>query len=134
MTKPYILCVDDEPTILLSLKAQLKNIFGNQFFYEIAESAEDAWEVIDELSEDEEHIVLIISDWLMPNTKGDDFLIDVHQHFPKVVKIMLTGQADPVAVERAEKDASLAACLQKPWSCEELEAAIKKGLAAAGAA
>ena len=43
--------------------------------------------------------------------KGDEFLIQVHRNFPKIIKVMLTGQADNDAVENAKKkvgDATLA--------------------------
>lgn len=120
MGKPYILCVDDDKTILMCLKAELKRKFGSEYGYELAESAEEAWEVIEELNEDGEDLKLIISDWLMPGTKGDEFLIQVHGQYPDVVKIMLTGQADEDAVKRAVEHANLACCLSKPWARSEL--------------
>ena len=45
-----------------------------------------------------------------------------------LLKIMLTGQADEVAIERAIKEANLHRCLSKPWSEAELVATIKSGL------
>jgi CheY-like chemotaxis protein len=129
MSKPVILCVDDEFVVLNSLKIQLKNEFGNDYLYEVAESADEALEIIDELEEDETDILVIVSDWLMPGTKGDEFLIKVHQKHPKVIKVMLTGQADEAAIERAKEQASLHCCLQKPWNGKELIETIKSGLA-----
>ncbi|MEG3862422.1 response regulator [Microcoleus sp. herbarium12] len=128
MSKPIILCVDDEKVVLKSLKAQLKSAFGNAYLYEIAESPADALELIDEFTEDAISIILIVSDWLMPGMKGDEFLIRVHQKFPKIVKIMLTGQADELAVNRAFNEANLHRCLQKPWSESELIETIKTAL------
>jgi CheY-like chemotaxis protein len=55
---------------------------GNNYIYEFAESAEEAWEVIEELTEDEVEILMIVTDWLMPKTKGDEFLVQVHQKYP----------------------------------------------------
>lgn len=129
MSKPVILCVDDEKMVLVSLKAQLQLSFGNDYLYEVAEDGEDALELIDELNEEEISIILIVSDWLMPGMKGDEFLIRVHQKFPKVVKVMLTGQADKAAIERAKEQANLHSCLFKPWSEEDLVKTIKSGLA-----
>ncbi|NEP62201.1 MAG: response regulator [Symploca sp. SIO2G7] len=88
MTKPVILCVDDEKDILQSLREQLIEAFGNAYVYEVAEDADEALEVINELTEDDMGVILIVSDWLMPGMKGDEFLIKVHQRFPKVVKIL----------------------------------------------
>ncbi len=128
MSKPIILCVDDEKVVLKSLKTQLKSAFGNAYVYEMAESPADALELIDELNDDEISLILIVSDWLMPGMKGDEFLVRVHQKFPNIVKIMLTGQADEKAVNRAFIEANLHRCLQKPWSESELIETIKTAL------
>jgi CheY-like chemotaxis protein len=128
-TLPVILCVDDEVVVLNSLKRQLKNEFSDRYLYEIAENANEALELIEELQEDELDVIVIVSDWLMPGIKGDEFLVKVHQKFPKVVKILLTGQADESAIERAKQHAGLHKCLPKPWSEQELVETIKSGLA-----
>jgi CheY-like chemotaxis protein len=125
MNKLVILCVDDEQVVLKSLKRQLKQAFGNNYQYELAENAEEALELIHELTQEEIKIILIVSDWLMPGMKGDEFLIKVHQNFPKIVKIMLTGQADELAIERAKEQANIHCCLCKPWSQIELVETIK---------
>lgn len=128
MCETAIFCVDDEPSILKALKEQLQRCFGSKYIYEVAESVEEAWDVIDELAEDNIKVLLIISDWLMPDVKGDVFLAEVHQRFPKIVTVMLTGQADEDAIERARQQANLYACMQKPWTEEELQQVISKAL------
>jgi CheY-like chemotaxis protein len=128
MSKPTILCVDDEVVVLDSLKIQLKTEFGDAYGYEIAESADEAFEIIAELEEEDTHIIVIVSDWLMPGLKGDEFLIRVHQKNPRIVKVMLTGQADRSAIERVQKEADLHCCLSKPWDTQELIETIKSGL------
>jgi len=128
MTKPVILCVDDEKVVLKSLKTQLKEAFGDAYTYELAESADEALELIDELVEENVSIILIVSDWLMPGMKGDEFLVQVHHKFPHIIKILLTGQADEEAIERAKQQAKLHHCLYKPWSEAELVEAIKLAL------
>ena len=128
MSKSAILCVDDETIILDSLKEQLRRRFGERYLYESATSVSDAWSVIDELFIDGIDILIIVSDWLMPGVKGDEFLAQVHRRFPRIVTVMLTGQADAAAIERARRDANLHACLHKPWSEDELAAVILSGL------
>lgn len=120
MSQKAILCVDDEKIILQSLKSQIKKHFGNQYLYESAESADEAWEVIEDLHEDGVQILMIVSDWLMPNMKGDELLIQVHERFPNITKVMLTGHANEQAIERARQHANLHCCLHKPWKEEEL--------------
>jgi CheY-like chemotaxis protein len=129
MSKPVILLVDDEVVVLDSLKIQLKKEFGNEYFYEVAESADEALEIIEELEQDNIEILLLVSDWLMPGMKGDQLLIKVHDQYPDIIKVMLTGQADEDAVERAEQQANLYSCLRKPWNKTELIDTIKSGLA-----
>lgn len=129
MSDKAILCVDDEEVILESLKEQLKRRFGNQYLYEAAESAEEAWEIIEELHADDVKVLVIVSDWLMPEMKGDEFLIEVHKKFPKIVTVMLTGQADEAAVDRAKEQGNLYCCLRKPWSEDELAQVITSTLA-----
>jgi CheY-like chemotaxis protein len=128
MGRNAILCVDDETIILESLQEQLERHFGNGYLYEIAENAEEGLEIVDELASDGIKILIIVSDWLMPGIKGDEFLIRVHQRFPSIVKVLLTGQANEDAIKRAEKDAELFAVIHKPWSDTELFNIIKAGL------
>lgn len=127
-----VLCVDDEQVILTSLTDQIRGHFGKRFSYETALDGEEALEVLDELTAEGVKTLVIVSDWLMPGMKGDELLIEIHKRFPKTVKVMLTGQADSVAVERARREAALYGYLQKPWSREELLGLIERGLTERG--
>ncbi|MEG4585836.1 response regulator [Microcoleus sp. MOSTC5] len=128
MNKPVILCVDDEPDILNTLKMQLKNEFKNDYFYELAESGDEALDLLEDFQE-EAQVIVVVSDWLMPGIKGDELLIKVHQKYPKIIKVMLTGQADAAALQRAVEEADLYCCLYKPWQSKDLIKIIKSGLA-----
>jgi DNA-binding NtrC family response regulator len=126
--KKAIICIDDEKTILSSLKGQLKRNFGKEYVYEFSEVPEEALELIDELVSDGTKVLIIVSDWLMPGMKGDEFLIKVHEKYPQIVKVMLTGQADGEAVKRATEHANLFKCIAKPWTEEYLIETIKTGI------
>ncbi|MEG4807167.1 response regulator [Microcoleus sp. F8-D3] len=128
MNKPVILCVDDEPDILNNLKMQLKKEFKNDYFYELAESGDEALDLLEGFQE-KAQVIVVVSDWLMPGIKGDELLIKVHQKYPKIIKVMLTGQADAAAVGRAVEEADLYCCLYKPWQSKDLIETIKSGLA-----
>ena len=128
MPKQAILCVDDEAIIVIAMKQELKSHFGNTYYLETALSAEDAFNKIDEMVDNGIELVVIISDWLMPGMKGDEFLALVHQQYPKVVSILVTGQADAEAIERAMADAQIKACLKKPWRSRDLIAVIEQAL------
>lgn len=130
MEKPIIICVDDETVILKSLQIEIENAFADHCIYEFAESGKEALEILDELAGSDDHlpIIVIVSDWLMPDMKGDDFLIKVHDKYPNVIKIMLTGQADQSAIENAQRNANLYGCLSKPWKPEELINILKRAM------
>jgi CheY-like chemotaxis protein len=126
--KGVLLCVDDEIIVLTALKDQLRRAFGNDFHIDVAESAEEALELLDELSGQGHRLLVIVSDWLMPGMKGDEFLVEAHRRFPTVVKIMLSGQAEQAAVDRAKKEAGLHDFLAKPWNAAALVETINQGL------
>ncbi len=123
-----ILCIDDEAIILDSLREQLEKNFGEDFIYETAESAEEALEIIDDLEEDEIEIAIIVCDWLMPGMKGDKFLLQADLRYPRVVKILLTGQANQNSIDTLEELADHFTLVPKPWNKNELVQIIKSEL------
>ena len=126
--KPVIICVDDEPIILESLKIELKKVLGEEHLLETAEGGEDALELIEELLAEGCEIVAVISDYLMPNIKGDELLKQIHRISPKTIKIMLTGQADLEAVANTIKYAKLYRYISKPWQSEDLKLTVKEAV------
>ena len=122
--KQAILCVDDEAIIVLSLKQELRSHYRDQFLYETALNATEALEIIDELASDRIKVIAIISDWLMPDIKGDEFLMSVHERYPDIRSIIITGHADEESLLRLKETCGLAAVLHKPWNSRELIAAV----------
>ncbi|HNY16213.1 MAG TPA: response regulator [Treponemataceae bacterium] len=123
-----ILCVDDEVIILLSIIQELKKAFGDRFAYEQAIDAPSAYSAIDELAREGIRVILIISDWLMPGIRGDEFIEAVGKRHPEIKVIMITGQADGAALERIRKSESVIGILGKPWNPAELAAIIRRNV------
>ena len=130
MEKKTILCVDDEKVILSSLKSQLRSALGSSFNIEAADSPSEGLEIVDDYSR-EGGIHIIVTDWLMPGMKGDEFLSEVHHKYPGIVSIMLSGQVDEETITVAFEKANLYKCLKKPWKREELLDVVRQGLACA---
>jgi adenylate cyclase len=128
MVQQVIVCVDDEKTVLRSLKAELQEAISNDYIIEIAEGGQEALELIVELLEDGYEVPLIISDHIMPEMKGDELLKRVHIISPKTLKIMLTGQADVEAVGNAIKNANLYRYIAKPWQQEDLSLTVREAV------
>ncbi|MDF3819424.1 response regulator [Leptospira sp. 96542] len=123
--KNAIVCVDDEPILLLSLVQELKREIGNGIAYETALNPTEAMEVIDDLCSSGVDVILILSDWLMPGMKGDEFLIQVHQKYPQIKSILISGHADKAAMERLRNEANTVAFFPKPWNSGELIEAVR---------
>lgn len=128
MSKSVIICVDDEPTILESLKIELKKALENDYLIETASGGEDALELLAELLEDKYEVPVVISDYRMPDIKGDELLQKIHKLCPNTIKIMLTGEANLEAVGNAIKYAKLYRYIAKPWQYEDLALTVKEAI------
>jgi two-component system, sensor histidine kinase and response regulator len=128
MKKPAILCVDDDKVILFSLKQQLKRHFQTDYCIEIAESGEEALEMVEEFLEDGIELPIVISDQIMPGMKGHELLQHIHALLPKTFSILLTGQADVEAIGSAVNNAKLYRYLNKPWNSADLKLTVKAAL------
>jgi CheY-like chemotaxis protein len=124
--KKAILCVDDEMIILLALIQELKSSFGNEFLYEKATDANQAFEVIEDLENEGVKLILIISDWLMPGIKGDEFLETVRRQHSGIKAIMITGQAEKEVIDRLLASGCVIDVIEKPWNPQRLTEAVKK--------
>ena len=128
MKKPVIVCIDDEPDVLNSLKIELKKAIGDQCIIETAEGGEDALELLADLQADEYEIALVLSDYIMPDIKGDELLRRIHERSPDTLTIMLTGQADLEALSNAIKYAKLYRYIPKPWQNEDLKLTVVEAI------
>jgi len=122
-----IICVDDEPALLRTLKIELKQLL-KQCFVETAESGEEALDLLAELLEENYEIPLVISDYIMPNMKGDELLKRVHRLSPGTLNIMLTGQATIEAVGNAVNSASLYRYIAKPVDRLDLKLTVQEAI------
>ncbi|MBR8832040.1 MAG: hypothetical protein N5P05_000676 [Chroococcopsis gigantea SAG 12.99] len=124
MNKPVIICIDDEATVIESLKIELKKAIGEEFIIETAEGGADAIELVDELLKEGTEVAVVLSDYIMPDIKGDEVLRRIHFMSPNTLTIMLTGQADLEAIGNAIKNARLYRYLAKPWQPEDLKLTV----------
>ncbi|MBE9125434.1 MULTISPECIES: adenylate/guanylate cyclase domain-containing protein [unclassified Coleofasciculus] len=128
MSNLAIICVDDQDVVLESLTEQLKRNMGVDYEIEGAESGEEALEIIEELQADGIEVALIVCDQIMPGMKGDELLIQIHTQYPKILKIMLTGQANAQAVGNAVNAANLYRYIAKPWEETDLILTVREAL------
>jgi len=128
MTRDAILCVDDEAIILLSLKQEIKDYFGDRFQYETAIDADEALVIIGSLIEEGINPVLIITDWLMPKKTGGQLVAEAAILYPKIKGIVVTGHVSQETLAEANSGGNIFSFVSKPWKKEELICAIEKAL------
>jgi len=124
-----ILCVDDEAIIVFSIKVELKRHFKDLFLYETASTAEEALDIIDELNGQGINVILILSDWLMPGMKGDEFLVIVKERYPGIKTILVTGNAERKMTDHLRGEGIANAVLFKPWREGDLIAKVEECIA-----
>jgi PAS domain S-box-containing protein len=129
MHKPVIICVDDEPIVLESLRIVLKQVLGDHCLIETAAGGQEALELIDELHKRDCEVALVLTDYIMPGLKGDELLKQVHLRSPKTLTIMLSGQADLDGVSNAIRDAKLYRYIAKPWQFQDLSLTVTEAIA-----
>ncbi len=128
MRKPVVLCIDDDSTVLDSLKIELKKFFEPDCSIEIVNNGEDALELLQELIQEQLEVAVVISDYIMPGMKGDEVLKKTHQLSPNTFNILLTGQAEFKAVTHAVNTARLYQFISKPWNSEHLRGTVLSAL------
>lgn len=124
--KGYILCVDDEVSVLETLREQLRQHFGQTHDIEVASSAEEALSLISQIRDSGGLIEVIITDQVMPGMKGDHFLEEVHKQLPDTIKILLTGHAGLASAIHAINKGGLNRYIEKPWNMDNLKEDISQ--------
>ncbi|MBY8948061.1 MULTISPECIES: HD domain-containing phosphohydrolase [unclassified Pseudomonas] len=119
-TKPTILLVDDEESILNSLRRLLR---GQPFDIVLAGSGAEALEVMAA-----QPIDLVMSDARMPGMDGAQLLAEVHRLYPATSRILLTGYADLPTIIKAINEGAIHRYIGKPWNDDELKLILQQAL------
>ena len=128
MSKPVIVCVDDEKFVLDTLRTTLSQTFGDDYLIEIAEDGPEALDLVRELLANGQEVPVIISDYVMPQMRGDELLQHIQIISQKTLKIMLTGQANIEGVTNAVNEADLYRFISKPWNNTHLVHVVQKAV------
>ena len=121
MEKGKIVVVDDEKIVTSAFNTLLKvEGFSDAHFFN---NPKNALEFLKENTPD-----LVISDFLMPEMNGLEFLSEVKKLHPEVSRILLTGYADKENAIRAINEVGLYRYIEKPWSNDDLIINIKNGI------
>ena len=127
MGNNIVLCVDDEEVILNSLEMELTES-AEDYQVELAQSGGETLELIEELYDEGHQLAVVISDYIMPEMKGDELLIKIHQNNPTTGKILLTGQSHIDGVTNSINNANLYRYIEKPWEKADLQLTINQAV------
>jgi DNA-binding NtrC family response regulator len=113
--------IDDEPMVTQSIK----NFLALETDYEVLvyNSPNEALEALQERPVD-----VVISDYLMPDLNGIEFLLRLKEIQPQATRILLTGYADKENAIKAINDVGLYQYIEKPWENEDLKLIIRNGI------
>ena len=115
-----VLFVDDDPN---HLEALARNLRKTEFQVLTAGDLDQANHLLRTVPVD-----AVVSDELMPGVSGSKFLASVAQHYPDVVRIILTGHPNLDGVSNAINRGKVCHYLTKPCDALDLTDVLKKSL------
>ena len=106
-SQPKVLCVDDEPNILSSLRRLLR---ANGYQVLVADSGAAGLAVLQQ-----EAVDVIISDMRMPQMNGAQFLAAARAAWPATMRLLLTGYSEVQSIQDAVNAGEICRYITKPW-------------------
>ncbi|MDY6880565.1 MAG: response regulator [Desulfatiglans sp.] len=119
--KHTILFVDDEENVSRALKRLLRK---ERYRLLSATGGKAGLEI---LRNNDVH--LVICDQRMPEMSGTEFLAQVREEFPDVIRIILTGYTEVDAITESINRGHIYKFFLKPWNDQNLKLEIKQALA-----
>src|SRR6185312_13192747 len=119
MTRPILLAVDDDVSVLEAVVQDLRRQYGAIYRVIRAAGGQAALDTLIQLKERQESVALIVSDQRMPGMTGVEFLERAREVYPDARRVLLTAYADTEAAIRAINSARIHYFLNKPWDPPE---------------
>lgn len=120
MSKPKLLCVDDEVSILHSLE----RIFKDHFAVLTSDSPDKALQLLQENLD----CAIVLSDYRMPGMNGVDFLREARTLAPMCSRAILSGQIDLAQISDAINQSDIHKFFLKPWENDYLRLQMLEAL------
>ena len=127
-TRVTVLCVDDNVDVLNALRRQLRAGLGPGTRVLLADHAPLALERLRSLLADGESRIVLISDWLMPGMRGDQFVAEASEASGSLPTVVLSGHITEEATQALQQHPHVLGILPKPWDEDELLALLTSAL------
>lgn len=115
MSKPVILSIDDDPSVLNSVERDLRSRYGSDYRIVPINNAVAALEYLKKMQQRNEAVALFLVDQRMPEMSGTDFLMQAVNLYPQAKRVLLTAYADTQAAIDSINEIRLDYYLMKPW-------------------
>lgn len=112
--------VDDEELVLWPLSRIFENEPYEVYTFDTPSKAIEALK--------QHAFCLVVSDQMMPEMDGTEFLAQVRERWPDTVRILMTGYAETETVIRAINQGSVFRFVSKPWEIRELKQIVKDAI------
>lgn len=112
---PDILCVDDDPHVLVALRRTL----CRHFCVDVAQGGLQGLELMAR-----KRYAVVIVDMKMPGMSGPEFLRRAREEAPETTRILLTGNSDFEAAVAATNDGGIFRFICKPYNPVEFPATV----------
>ncbi len=119
MTKPVILTVDDDPTVLGAIERDLRQQYRAEYRIMRAGSAAEGLEAAQALAARNTPVALFLVDQRMPTMSGTELLREVTKLHPASRRVLLTAYADTEVAIAGINELALDHYLMKPWDPPE---------------
>ena len=117
--KPFILALDDDPSVLRAVERDLKSKFSTDYRILAVDAPDKAMQSVKQLTARGDRVALFLVDQRMPRTSGTEFLMDALELQPDARRVLLTAYADSSAAIDAINKVKLNHYLMKPWEPPE---------------
>jgi thioredoxin reductase (NADPH) len=119
MSKPIILAVDDDASVLEAVIQDLRRKYGANYRILRAGSGQAALDTCTQLKQRGDEVALFLSDQRMPGMSGVEFLERAQKIYPDAKRALLTAYADTEAAIKAINTARINYYFTKPWDPPE---------------
>lgn len=110
-TRPTVLVLDDEVRSLETLS----RILDEEFDVKTASNVQHAKEILEV-----EWVQIILCDQRMPDMTGVEFLKQVREQWPDVIRMIISGYSDSEDIINAVNEAGIYHYISKPWHPDSL--------------
>ena len=116
-----VLIVDDDPIVQKFLENRMER-YANKFETIHAYDGEEAIEILTQ-----RYISLLVTDIVMPKVDGLSLLTYIHNNYPQIMCIVMTGHRSPALKKKLQED-NIFRLFHKPFHFDALTQAILQAL------